>query len=40
MDQIKNSIIKLSKKYIDKLNENNFSIEKAIIFGSYGAGKK
>lgn len=38
MDKIKNSIMKLVKAYIDKLNENNLYIEKAVLFGSYVKG--
>jgi predicted nucleotidyltransferase len=38
MDQIKNSIIELSNQYIDVLNKHNFSIQKAILFGSYVKG--
>jgi predicted nucleotidyltransferase len=33
------SILKLLRKYLQRLNENNIPIQKAILFGSYAKGK-
>ena len=38
MDKIPDYIINCIKKLIDKLEENNFAIDKAILFGSYAKG--
>lgn len=39
MAEVSSEIIELVKKYISMLEENNFPIKKAILFGSYENGK-
>ena len=33
------STVKLLKKYLERLEENNIPVQKALLFGSYASGK-
>ena len=39
MDQIPYAVKKIIRRYIDALNQNNFPIQKAILYGSYATGR-